>query len=96
MLTQISPIKRKCNISITSLESHNFLLKMKHFTNFGNSTHSMEKMWSVEFSFVMASHYVQLSPLANKVYITFKQNHFNYALIFGKSKKKVVHNKMEY
>ena len=41
------------------------LLKIKPFTNFGNSTHSIE---NVEFSFIIASDYVLLSPLPNQVY----------------------------
>ena len=43
------------------------LLKMKPFTNFGSSTSSMEKMWRVEFSFMIGSYYVPLHPLANEI-----------------------------
>ena len=44
-------------------------LKMKSFTNFGSSTYYIEKMWCVEVSFMIASYYVPLNPLANQVYV---------------------------
>ena len=44
-------------------------LKIKPFTNFGSSTHYIEKMWCVEVIFIIASYYVPLSPLANQVYV---------------------------
>ena len=52
-----------------ALNAQLWLLKMKSFTNFGSSTHYREKMWCVEFSFIIASYYVPLSPLANQVYV---------------------------
>ena len=63
-------MNRKRYISMTTLAMLNLgLLKMKSFTNFGSSTHYIEKMWCVEVSFMIASNYVPLNPLANQVYV---------------------------
>ncbi len=45
------------------------LLKLKAYLNFESSTHSIVVKWPVEFGFIVGSHYVQVYPLANQIYV---------------------------